>query len=104
MKNRIYINKKNKPKNNNQKTFNIQEDIRKLDREIINDLEIHEISIHDKINDLLNENGYIFNKKIDIITNDKVYHTSIANVFKDKIITMDKDIIRISDIKDIKRI
>ena len=104
MKNRIYINKKNKPKNNNQKTFNIVENIKKIDKEIINDLEISNKTITDKINDLLNENGYIFNKKIDIITKDNVYHTSIANVLKDKIITMDKDIINISDIKDIKRI
>ena len=104
MQNRIYVNKKNKPKNNNQKTFNIEENIKKINREIINDLEVYEISIQDKINDLLNENGYIFNKKLDIITKDNVYHTSIANVLKDKIITMDKDIINISDILDIKRI
>ena len=99
MKNKIYINKKNKPKNNNQKTYNIKENDKIIDYDIDNNKNVYDI-----INDLLNENGYIFNKKVDIITNNKVYHSSIANVLKDKVITMDKDIIYIRDIKDIKRV
>ena len=92
MKNKIYINKEDKPKNNNQKIYSINKEIK------------NKIDITSKINHLVNENGYLFNKNIEIITKDHIYHTSIASILEDKIITMDKDVIRINDILDINRI
>lgn len=95
MKNKIFINKNDHPSNHNQKVYNLNN----KSNDIRNDTSITRI-----LNELLNENGYLFNKQVDIVTNDKIYHTSIVNVMKNVIITMDKDVILIKDIQDIKRV
>ena len=56
------------------------------------------------INRLLNSGSYIFSKKVEIITNNKTYTTKIAGKMGDKIVTLDKDVIAIDDIKQIKEI
>ena len=89
MKN-IFINKKN-----NQKSCEVEESV--LNEETTDDLLIDEI-----IDNLFNTNGYIFSKDVEIVTNDKVYNTKIAGKVNNHIITLDNDIIKISDIKDIK--
>ena len=96
MKNKVYVNKNNKVFNNNQKSFSINE----LDKKevIINK---DNLSVSDKINKILNRNGYAFNLVVDIITNNHKYHTSIANKMGNNIITMDGDVINIKDIEDI---
>ena len=58
-------------------------------------------SVEEKLNKLFNTNGYIFNTKVEIITNDKTYNTRIASKVGKSIITLDNDIICIDKIKDI---
>lgn len=55
----------------------------------------------DTINRLTNSGSYIFNRKVDIITNDKTYHTKIAGKVGDRIVTIDGDNIFLDDIKQI---
>lgn len=61
----------------------------------------NEEDIEDKLNKLFNTNGYIFNIKVKIITNEKTYNTKIASRIKNSLITLDNDIINIDSIKDI---
>lgn len=60
------------------------------------------LSIVDKIEKLLNRNGYIFNVDVIIKTKDKVYKTKIAGKVNNHLITLDNDIINISDIIDLE--
>ncbi len=101
-KNKIFQNKIKKKIDNNQKSFNIIEDI-KDNNDIIkdNNLNIDNISVEEKINMLLNRNGYIFNVDVEIVTESKTYKTRIAGKVNGNLITLDNDIIPIRNIKDI---
>lgn len=59
------------------------------------------ISPIDKLKELMNKDGYIFNKNVMIRTDNNIYNTKIAGSIKDKIITIDGDNILIKDIKEI---
>lgn len=59
-------------------------------------------SVIDKIRELLNRNGYIFNVLVTITTRDKEFKTHIASVVNNHIITLDNNIINIDDVVDIK--
>ena len=94
-KEKIYVNKINKKIDNNQsycdvlrQKVNIGDDNSKL-------------SVDEKLKQLFNINGYIFNVNVEIITKNKTYHTKIAGKVNNHIITLDNDIINIDDIKDI---
>lgn len=91
-KKKLYVNKIVK-KNNNQSFCKVDDD-----REIIIN---NNLSVDDKLSKLFNTNGYIFNIKVKIITDNKTYDTKIASQVGNSIITLDNDIINISDIKDI---
>ena len=80
---------------NNQKSCEVEE-------KVINEDAVVDISVDEKIDKLFNTNGYVFSKNVEIVTNDKVYNTKIAGKVNNHIITLDNDIIKISDIKDIK--
>ncbi len=80
---------------NNQKSCEVEE-------KVINEDAVVDISVDEKIDKLFNTNGYVFSKNVEIATNDKVYNTKIAGKVNNHIITLDNDIIKISDIKDIK--
>ncbi len=80
---------------NNQKSCEVEE-------KVINEDAVVDISVDAKIDKLFNTNGYVFSKNVEIVTNDKVYNTTIAGKVNNHIITLDNDIIKISDIKDIK--
>ncbi len=58
----------------------------------------------DTLNRLSNGGSYLFNKKVRIVTNDKVYNTKIAGKLGDYIITLDNDSILINDILSIDEI
>ena len=60
------------------------------------------LSIVDKIEKLLNRNGYIFNVDVIIKTKDRVYKTKIAGKVNNHLITLDNDIINIDDIIDLE--
>ena len=89
-KKKIYANKNVGKKGNNQKVCEVEE-IRNSDNK----------SIDDKLNELFNRNGYIFNVDVKIITNNKTYDTKIASMVGNSLITLDNDIINIDDVKDI---
>ena len=58
-------------------------------------------SVSEKLEQLFNTNGYIFNVSVKIITNNKTYDTKIAGKVNNHLITLDNNIININDIKDI---
>ena len=93
-KKKIFVNKINNRIGNNQKICKIEESDKKI--ELSNNDNIEE-----KLDKLFNTNGYIFNIKVKIITNDKEYNTRIASIVGNSIITLDNDIINIRDVKDI---
>ena len=55
----------------------------------------------DTLNRLINENAYIFNKKVLIKTNTRDYLTKIAGKMGEVVITIDGDSININDITQI---
>ena len=59
------------------------------------------LSVYEKIDNLLKRNGYIFNVDVKIITSKKEYDTKIAGKVNNHLITLDNDIINIHDIKDL---
>lgn len=101
-KNKIFVNKIKKKIDNNQKYFNIsEEDVNDtINKEVITKVD-NNLTVREKINQLLDRNGYIFNVNVKIITNQKEYNTFIAGIVNNHVVTLDKDIINISDIKDI---
>ncbi len=60
------------------------------------------LSVHEKIKELINQNSYIFNTKVKLIKDDAEIECQIAGVVNNHIITMNNEIIKIDDIKDIK--
>ena len=60
------------------------------------------LSVKDKIKNLIKSNNYIFNTKVILIYEDKEKECNIAGVVNNHIITMDNEIIKIDDLKDIK--
>lgn len=55
----------------------------------------------EKLKELMNKDGYIFNKNVIIKTNQNIYDTRIAGKINDKIVTIKGDSIDIKDIKEI---
>lgn len=99
-KNKIFVNKINKKIGNNQTyTDVIEKNNVKEENQIVQDNA--NLSVEEKINRLFKRNGYIFNVDVKIITPYKEYHTKIASKVHNHLITLDNDIINISDIKDI---
>ena len=95
-KKKIFTNNRIGRTGNNQSIYEVDEvEVEKKDNIISNQ------SVEEKINKLVNTNGYIFNIKVKIVTHDKTYNTKIANIVGNNLITLDNDVIRIDDIKDI---
>ena len=94
-KEKIYVNKINKRVNNNQNSCDVSNN-----SEIVSNRNT-KLSIDEKLNQLFNTNGYIFNVDVKIITDKKTYNTKIAGKVNNHLITLDNDIININDIKDI---
>lgn len=101
-KNKIFVGKFEKRVGNNQSFYDIKEESN--DYTLVNDnkKKLNEnLSVKEKIDKLLNRNGYVFNVDVKIITYNKEYQTRIAGKVNNHLITLDNDIINISDIKDI---
>ena len=92
-KNKVFVNKISERINNNQSLCNVMEE----DNNLVKD----NLTVKDKITKLFNTNGYVFNTKVKIITDDKIYDTKIASQIGNTLITLDNDIICIDTIKDI---
>ena len=92
-KKKIYVNEINKKIDNNQDYCNVFE----KEEVIIS----KKLTIDEKLQELFNKNGYVFNVNVKIITDSKKYDTKIAGRVGNNIITLDNDVISIKDIKDI---
>lgn len=104
---KIFENQIDKKINNNKEVFDSTKEILEIinsDRKSINGgiINNNDISVLDKITQLINTNGYIFNIGVLIKTKDNQYNTHIASVINNHIITLDNDIINIEDIIDIE--
>ena len=101
-KNKIFVGKFEKKVGNNQSFYDIKEENNDYTLVKDNNKTINEkLSVKEKIDKLLNRNGYVFNVDVKIITYNKEYQTKIAGKVNNHLITLDNDIINISDIKDI---
>ena len=92
-KKKIYVNDINKKIDNNQDYCDV------LEKEEV--IISKKLTIDEKLQELFNKNGYVFNVNVKIITDSKKYDTKIAGRVGNNIITLDNDVISIKDIKDI---
>ena len=89
---KVFHNSTNKNFNNNKNVFYSKSD------------EIKPTNIYQKINDIFSSPSYIYKANVEITLKNKTLIKRIIGRNKDFIITMDNDLIRISDILDIKSI
>ena len=105
---KVYANPIDKKIYNNQEVFdsetsvNLEKDVRNDNYLYVEENDYHNLSVIDKIEKLLNRNGYIFNVDVVIKTKLKVYKTKIAGKVNNHLITLDNDIINIDDIIDLE--
>ena len=66
--------------------------------------EVSEKTIYQKINDIFSSPNYIYKANVEISLKDKIVTKRIIGRNKDYLITMDNDLIKISDILDIKTV
>lgn len=59
-------------------------------------------NIYQKLNDIFNSEKYVYKAEVDIKTNNKNFKTKIIGQNRTHIITMDNELIPITDIVDIK--
>lgn len=59
-------------------------------------------NIYQKLNDIFNSEKYVYKAEVDIKTNNKTFKTKIIGQNRTHIITMDNELIPITDIVDIK--
>lgn len=90
---KIYQNTINKNINNNKKVCYLKN---------IDEYQQESKSIEDTLDTIFNGMGYAYNIPVVITTKNKVYNTSLISKTKDNIITLDNDVISLSEVLDIK--
>ena len=88
---------------NNKQIFNSLEDKVEI-KENENNLNKNNnetLTVKEKVKELIKANNYIFNTKVKLIFEDKEKICNIAGVVNNHLITMDNEIIKIDDLKDI---
>lgn len=94
--------------NNNKKVYDSLKDngdkkeIKKNNKVIKKSNDKKTLTVKEKIKELIKGNNYIFNTKVTLVFEDKEKDCNIAGVVNNHIITMDNEIIKIDDLKDIK--
>ena len=78
---------------NNKKVYYMKEENRAINR---NDIE-------EELNNIFNGLGYAYNIPVEIKTKNQIYHTSLVTKTKENIVTLDNNIIPISDIISITK-
>ena len=92
---------------NNKKVFDSLKE-KDADKKIISKKEIKVknkkdiLTVKEKIKELIKGNNYIFNTKVILVFDDREEEVNIAGVVNNHIITMNNEIIKIDDLKDIK--
>ena len=99
---KIFQNDLNKNINNNKKVYNGLKDNKEIEiKEIKIDDSNKTLTVKEKIKNLINSNNYIFNTKVILVFENERKECNIAGVVNNHIITMDNEIIKISELKDI---
>ena len=102
----IYQSSFSHPINNNKKIFySYQENSHEVNTDMVsNNRNIAKNNNVDSVlQDLFNGTGYVFNIPVEIRTNTKTYNTKIATKRQNTLLTLDGDVILLSDIISIKR-
>lgn len=104
---KVYANPIDKKIKNNQELFDselyIDNQSLELRSKTFNETDDYKnLTVLEKIEKLLNRNGYIFNVDVSIITKEKKYNTKIAGKVNNHLITLDNDIININDIIELE--
>ena len=99
---KIYQSELNKVHNNREVFDSLKEENDNKPSKTKTNINYDALSVREKIKELINQNSYIFNTKVKIIINNTEKECQIAGVVNNHIITMDNEIIKIEDIKDIK--
>ena len=105
---KIYQNELNKKINNNKKVFDglkeeatlLRSDNKEKKQEI--NPKYNNLTVHEKLQELINQNSYIFNTPVSLVFESREETCQIAGVVNNHIITMDNKIIKINELKDIK--
>ena len=98
----IYKNQLSKKIKNNKTVFDsLKDEVKPIENKEIN-LSYNKLTVREKIQELINQNSYIFNTKVSLILGDTEKVCKIAGVVNNHIITMDNEIIKIEDVKDIE--
>ena len=87
---KIYRSEEWSPKDNNQKYCSVD-----------NQKKSHNIG--DDLDSIFNSFSNLYREKLEIVTKDKTYHTYLVSRTKNYVMTMDKEIIPIKEIIEIKR-
>ena len=83
----------------------------KIDKEINNDQEVfysrnsytNDIrSINKKINDIFSSPNFVYKKNVKILTSNGTINKTIVGINNNNLLTMDNEVINISEIKDIE--
>ena len=104
---RIFRNDFNKEINNNRSVYYVKADNDDFSFSTRKETDVQKNlakkqGIEEKLNAIFKPGRHSFNVDVEIITNEKVYHTKIAGKIRDMIITLDNDVIPIGNILDIK--
>lgn len=96
---KIYQNNSAKKIKNNKEICYLRNEKQNSYKEGENDLSTKEI-----INEIFSGIGYSYNIPVKIITDQKIYTTSLIAKTKEKVVTLDNEVIAIKDIKSIELI
>ena len=97
LKPKVFASPINKKINNSQEVFYEHDGIRNEVRYSYND-------IIKKINDIFNSSHHVYKSKVSITTKDNYFNCDIVGKTSNSLLTLEGDLIRISDILDIKKI
>ena len=92
---KVFANRLDKQFNNNEKVFYSKDNIRKKDENK---------NIYQKINEIFSSERYIYKADVEIKTKKEIIRTKIIGQNKTHLITLDNELIPITDIEDINYI
>ncbi|MBR3661390.1 MAG: hypothetical protein IKN63_05805 [Bacilli bacterium] len=103
---KIYQNDLSKSIKNNKKVYNSLKEkdevieVKKVTNKRVDSKKT--LTVKEKVKELIKSNNYIFNTKVKLIFDNYEKECHIAGVVNNHIITMDNEIIKIDDLKDIE--
>ena len=98
----VFANKINKKIKNNNEIYMTTKETQNKEEKNNEKMKFNEKTIEQKINEIIKSNKYIYKIPVMIKLNDKVVETNIIGKNKTNIITINNELIKIEDIKDIE--